>query len=149
MRCTSPSTVSSRPATTGADMRDVGAVLAHMTAAVSIPCLAIVSVAQAAPRSHEKLIRRVAVDRSSANVSAGEPVTLTVATARTTRLNVEVLDRDGFVVRTLIDAGGNTFVWNGRDEAGQIVPDEAYSFRIVAAGGADEYFPATRAGTMS
>jgi len=86
------------------------------------------------------------------NLSAGETSSLHVSLTRRALLDVQVIDRDGFVVRTLplvnATAGVSSFAWDGRDARGAVVPDEAYSFRVVADGGAEEYFPAAAAGTM-
>lgn len=53
-------------------------------------------------------------------------------------LEIEVLDRDGFVVRRLTAKAGKgplVVKWDGRDGASEVVPDEAYCFRIRAVGG--------------
>ncbi len=51
-------------------------------------------------------------------------------------MTVRILDRDGFVVRTIASGGEITpgkvgYTWDGRDDSGQVVTDEAYSLRIV------------------
>jgi len=87
------------------------------------------------------------------NVSSGETLTLHVLVSRSAQLDVQVIDRDGFVIRALPQkknaaVGDHLIVWDGRDDAGEIVPDEAYSFRIVADSGVDDYFPAAREAGM-
>lgn len=65
-------------------------------------------------------------------------------------VQVEVLDRDGYRVRLLtadqaITPGLRVFVWDGRDDNGELVPDEAYSFRVrfeSPSGESIDYFPA-------
>jgi transcriptional regulator with XRE-family HTH domain len=101
---------------------------------------------------HDHLIRQVSVSRASVNPSSGESLALHISLYRAAPFGVQVVDRDGFVIRTFPltngVAGDNRVVWDGRNEAGQVVPDEAYSFRVVADGGADEYFPSARAADM-
>jgi hypothetical protein len=46
-------------------------------------------------------IRSVAVDRQSLNVAAGETITLRADFARAGIVSVFVVDRDGYIVRTL------------------------------------------------
>ncbi|PYQ29650.1 MAG: hypothetical protein DMF56_11855 [Acidobacteria bacterium] len=74
------------------------------------------------------------VDRSTLNIAAHENVTMTVDFAKSGIASVLVLDRDGFAVRALASAeqvrGTTSFTWNGRDDRGRLVADEAYSFRI-------------------
>src|SRR5688572_25392583 len=90
----------------------------------------------------------VSVDRHSFNPTLNETVSITVKTPPSSRVSVLVLDRDGFVTRTLANgvASSGTLVtkWDGRDTAGAIVADEAYSFKVdvVSAGGKWSYFPA-------
>src|SRR5205085_2961412 len=50
-------------------------------------------------------------------------------------LTLVIVDGSGGVVRTLIDGrrfnrGRRSFTWNGRDDAGQVVPDGAYRPRV-------------------
>jgi flagellar hook assembly protein FlgD len=101
------------------------------------------------------VIMNVAVEPKSVNVTAGDSVTLTVKFASAGVASIAVIDRDGFPVRTLADAQpvGTAFSvgWNGRDDGGFVVPDEAYSFRITWTDGkqAATYFPADRAVEMA
>src|SRR5204863_9980169 len=75
------------------------------------------------------------VDRSTLNIAAHENVTMTVDFAKSGIASVLVLDRDGFAVRALASAeqvrGTTSFTWNGRDDRGRLVADEAYSFRTA------------------
>src|ERR1043166_6636434 len=99
------------------------------------------------------VIRQVSVSPTTVNLSTGEMPVIAVTNGRAARLDVQVIDRDGFVIRTLPSKNGepgiNSFIWDGRDDRGAIVPDEAYSFRIVAGGGVDEYFPASQIAAMT
>jgi hypothetical protein len=94
-------------------------------------------------------IRSVKLDHPSLNVAGREVVTLTVDFAKAGTVNIAVLDRDGYAVRTLaktqpVSGGMMSFGWDGRDDHGGLVPDEAYSFKIDWRGAADTdgYFPA-------
>lgn len=87
--------------------------------------------------------------------SLGQQVHLTAMLAAAGTLRVDVLDRDGFVVRTLaagkpVKAGPLTLAWDGKDGQGTVVPDDAYSFRIElkTATGRSVYFPARQAAEM-
>lgn len=91
----------------------------------------------------------VSVDRSSMNPTLGESARITVRLEQAGTVGVQVVDRDGFPVRTLVhDAaaarGENRWSWDGRDDAGQVVPDEAYSLRVDWSRGHEHeiYFPA-------
>jgi len=101
---------------------------------------------------HVRLLGAISISSSSINPLAGETATLNVSLARPARLDVQVVDRDGFVVRTLGPtngvAGDNLVLWDGRGDSGAIVPDEAWSFRVVAGGGTDESFPAVNQAAM-
>lgn len=81
--------------------------------------------------------------------SLKQKVALTFVVGQKGTLTVQVLDRDGFLVRTLASKtrarpGKVEYLWDGRDDAGQVVADEAYSFRIelVNRAGTKRYFPA-------
>jgi hypothetical protein len=84
-----------------------------------------------------------ALSRTSFDPSSGDVVTYSYVLPHAAVATVEVLDPDGGVVRTLTreskqKAGLHRASWNGRDEAGVVVPDEAYSFRLRIKG---EYPP--------
>src|SRR5258708_6652987 len=104
-----------------------------------------VGAATAAPPS---AIRSVAVDHHSLNVAAGETVTVAIDFARRGLTTIVIIDRDGYPVRILAKAqavdGFLSLGWDGRDDGGQLVADEAYSFKIdwLGAEGVDTYFPA-------
>lgn len=88
---------------------------------------------------------------ASFNPTRGERVTLTVTTPSAARIRVQVLDRDGYLVRTLPEravtaAGAHALQWDGRDEAGKVVADEAYSFKasVITPETTLSYFPAAQ-----
>lgn len=94
------------------------------------------------------IIRSVTVSQTSLNVAAREVTTIAIGFAQPGTVTVVLVDRDGYPVRTLAKAQpvGTTasFGWDGRDDRGEVVPDEAYSFRIEWHGSrrSDAYFPA-------
>jgi hypothetical protein len=97
---------------------------------------------------HE-LIRSVTASKTFFNPTLGESCQLKIELPSAGELDVVIIDRDGFPVRTLakrksIPAGARTLQWNGKNDQGQIVPDEAYSLKIdFHANRQDEtYFPA-------
>jgi hypothetical protein len=85
------------------------------------------------------------------NPSLGDSVEIHFDSAEPSRVTLQVLDRNTVITRTLLEdpsmAKGRVRVtWDGRDAAGSIVPDEAYSVRILprSATGTEEYFPGLR-----
>jgi hypothetical protein len=98
-------------------------------------------------------IGNVSLQREAFNPKAGESVDLAVTFQKAGRASVQVVDRDGFVVRTIAAAkpvqGSCSFAWDGRDEMGRVVADEAYAFRIefVYAKERDLWFPADQPST--
>ena len=110
--------------------------------------LAAVFASGIATAPQPKAIRSVKVDRQSLNVTAGETVTATIDFARKGLASILVVDRDGYAVRTLAKAQPVTSSfsvgWDGRDDSGQLVADEAYSLKVDWRGteGVDTYFPA-------
>jgi hypothetical protein len=100
-------------------------------------------------------IRSVNVDRQSLNVAAAESATVTIDFGQAGRASVVIVDRDGYPVRTLANAqpasGSVALHWDGRDDSGRLVADEAYSLKIDwrGPGGTDTYFPANAPAAMS
>jgi hypothetical protein len=91
----------------------------------------------------------VSVSRQFFNPSIGETVQITVGVPEAGRLTVLVLDRDGFLVRTLardqsVSSRSASLVWDGTDNHQEVLPDEAYSLKIHFAGRTRRltYFPA-------
>jgi hypothetical protein len=95
-----------------------------------------------------RAIQSVTLDRRTLNVAARDVMTIVVDFAQRGTASVLIVDRDGFPVRTLaksqLVAGKVSFGWDGRDDRGEVVADEAYSLRIDWKGGnkSDVYFPA-------
>lgn len=96
-------------------------------------------------------IAKVTLSRGFFSPSLDQNVTLAIALSKPGKLHVLVLDRDGIPVRNLakktVRRGTVKLQWDGRDDAGVPVPDEAWSFKIdlASAKGTDTYFPAAAA----
>lgn len=95
----------------------------------------------------------VSLKRESFNPTVGETVDLAVTFRKAGRATVRVVDRDGFVVRTVAAAQpvqrSYSFRWDGRDDLGRTVADEAYAFRVewMDAKRRALWFPADRPST--
>jgi hypothetical protein len=100
-------------------------------------------------------IRWVNIDRQSLNVAASESATIRIDFGQAGQASVVIVDRDGYPVRALLNAqpasGSVTLHWDGRDDSGRFVADEAYSLKIDWRGpwGTDRYFPANEPAAMS
>lgn len=106
--------------------------------------------------SSSAAIREVKLSRPYFNPTLGQKVQISFLLTRGGSLSLAVLDRDGFLVRELASekpmrAGRHSFEWDGRDEEGQVLPDEAFSAKIDLRfdGGTASYFPASRASPFS
>ena len=90
---------------------------------MALPMLALAQV---------KLLR-VSADELATTSNVG--VVYTVRTAEAGALTLEILTGDGDLVRRLVKpvlrAGEHELTWDGKDERGQPVPDEAYCARAV------------------
>jgi len=80
----------------------------------------------------------------------GGKVVLSYRLADADKVNVNLYDPDGGLVRELLsglalEAGAHSVEWDGRDLEGAVVPDEAYTFTIETASGS-VYDPTTRRG---
>jgi hypothetical protein len=82
------------------------------------------------------------------NPSIGQREKIAFTVARTGTIQVEILDRDHFLIRKLerlaVQPGQVSVSWDGKDDSGLIVPDEAYTCRITFSGdgATDAYDPA-------
>jgi hypothetical protein len=93
-------------------------------------------------------VSAVKVSPSSFNPSTGQKATIEFDVDQPGLLDVVVVDRDGFVVRTLAAAkptekGHVLLGWDGRADSGNVVADEAYSLKIDhrTSAGRATYFP--------
>ena len=82
------------------------------------------------------------------NPSIGQRAEISCKVSQGGTLIVEVVDRDGFVVRKLtslaVKPGPVTVSWDGKDDIGAVVPDEAYSPRITLSGDATDVYDSTQ-----
>ncbi len=99
-------------------------------------------------------IHDVSISTSFFNPTLGQKVQIAFSVGHSGSLTLLVLDRDGFLVRTLVlekpaQKGELSFDWDGRDSKGEIVPDDAYSFKIDLSGRggkSETYFPGNSRG---
>lgn len=99
--------------------------------------------------SQVTLLRMSASELSAAR---GDRIGYTVRTTQPGTLTLEMLTGDGDVVRRVVQtdaaAGEHVLVWDGKDERGRPVPDEAYCPRVLIQSGATTAVddPCTRTG---
>jgi FlgD Ig-like domain/WD40-like Beta Propeller Repeat len=78
----------------------------------------------------------VSLDPPSFDPAKGENATLRFRISQAARLDVRFINADGGAVRTLTTpsaaAGEQQVTWDGRDDAGQFVPPDAYAYTITA-----------------
>ncbi len=98
-------------------------------------------------------IRSVSVSQPFFNPTIGQKIRIDLEAGTAGSLTIGILDRDGYLVRKLVSghpvqAGKVGFDWDGRDDLGQVVPDEAYSLSIELEDGgiASVYLPGNRPG---
>jgi flagellar hook assembly protein FlgD len=76
----------------------------------------------------------VSVSPSFFNPTLGQKQSIRAHAARSGTLVVEILDRDRTAIRTLeplrVAAGEVTAIWDGKDQGGKVVPDEAYDLHL-------------------
>lgn len=113
-------------------------------ALVTISLLAFIT---AIPAS-AAMMKTGTVTSSSFNPSLKQTVGLPVTVSAKGTFDSVVVDRDGYVVRQFpsIDVSRPTSIivtWDGRDNDGRVVPDEAYSFKVELFDGTNRetYFP--------
>lgn len=121
-----------------------------------LACLVLVLFSTGAPvrGAEPSHIRSVSISRPFFNPTVGQKIGINVEVDRAGSIGILILDRDGYPVRRLvaeqpIQMGRVGYEWNGRNDAGEIVPDEAYSLKIdfVGEGWKSTYFPATAPST--
>ncbi len=83
------------------------------------------------------LIKNVRISPSSFNPSLNQKVEISYDLPRNAKVTIQIFDPDGTLIKTLTDqaektAGNQKTAWDGKDNKGDIVPDEAYSFTIKA-----------------
>lgn len=95
-------------------------------------------------------IKEVELAKSAFNPSRGEKLTLSYKLSQADKITILIYDPDGGLVRTLIKGaeratGSHSETWEGRDDTGQPVPNEAYTFTLETASGT-VYDPTTFSG---
>ncbi len=83
------------------------------------------------------LLSAVKISRPSFNPSLNQKVAIGYRLGREARVTVRIFGPEGELIKTLVqreERSASVFheEWDGRDEGGDIVPDEAYSFVIEA-----------------
>lgn len=93
-------------------------------------------------------IQSVSVRPEFFNPSLGQTSTLSVHLSVPSAVTLRILDRDNYVIRSLppvsLPAGESNLTWDGKDESGAVVPNEAYcvNLRALATDGTkSEYAP--------
>lgn len=103
-----------------------------------------------------KLLSEVSISESSFNPSHKGKVTLSYSLSKPAKVTINVYDPDLGLIQsdsgeTFVDPDKKIFDWDGRDMQGNVVPDEAYFFTIVAedkSGTKEIYDPTTFSGGM-
>lgn len=97
-------------------------------------CLVPFLLPRAAPAETPSWLRAVSTSPAFFNPSLGQRGTIHLEVTRPGRISVSILDRDRFVVRRLgeisVKTGETVLAWDGKDDAGAVAPDEAYSMKI-------------------
>jgi hypothetical protein len=125
----------------------------HLVLALASLCGAAIAAPVAA---RTPAIQSVSVGRAFFNPASGESIRISVVVGKAGRLDATVLDRDGYPVRTLaaaraVPAGRSDFDWDGHHDDGRLMPDEAYSLRLVWTDGTatQTWFPANQSVAMT
>jgi|LGVF01.1.fsa_nt_gb hypothetical protein len=82
-------------------------------------------------------IKEVEIDRDAFKPSSGDKLGISFRLSDRAKVSLKIFDFDRDIVATLcevqmLDKGNHTLLWNGLDQNGKIVPDEAYFFTIEA-----------------
>lgn len=113
--------------------------------------IAVAPVAAFADLRIEQAITEVRVDQDTFDPSSGQIIDFGYSLAKADGVTVQVFDPDGGLIRTFVndatqEAGPQTLRWDGRDDSGKVVPDEAYTLVIETADGL-VYDPTTFSGS--
>jgi hypothetical protein len=112
----------------------IGAILLSLSIISATPVL---SQPLPAPRAESAslTISRVGVDSKSFNPTRGEVKTISYETSLPAKVSIKIFDPELFLVRELLSENHGALdrvTWDGKDQEGNIVPDEAYFFTIEA-----------------
>lgn len=115
---------------------------------VRFAAVAVAGVLGASTRAEAtELIQSVSISPAFFNPALGQTAAVSVRLAAPGSVTLSILDRDNYVIRTLpsvsLPAGESSLTWDGKDQGGAVVPNEAYCINIKAeAGGStSEYAP--------
>ncbi|MGH9315577.1 MAG: hypothetical protein ACRD1P_00475 [Thermoanaerobaculia bacterium] len=100
----------------------------------AIPVLVLAVPAPSAAEGPSQ-VSEVALSHPFFSPSLGQKMRISLVVGAPGSLTLLILDRDGFLARRLVSdqavtKGKVAFDWDGRDDSGQIVPDEAYSLKM-------------------
>jgi flagellar hook assembly protein FlgD len=131
--------------------------LTHMRRlAITLLCL-VAALLPGSPRvgAQTAVIQSVTIAKNTFNPTAQQTTHIGAVFAEAGRATVLIVDRDGYQVRTLVagaavTTGPSDWLWDGRNDTGAVVPDEAYSVKIDWRSGSKRatYFPANGPATM-
>lgn len=101
-----------------------------------------------------KLLSKVSASKSSFNPSHGEEAAISYYLSKPAKVTINLYDPDWVLIKTIgaeeyIASGEQTSIWDGKDMNGNVVPDEAYFFTIIAedeAGAKEVYDPTAFSG---
>ncbi|MCX5885488.1 MAG: hypothetical protein NT096_06230 [Proteobacteria bacterium] len=101
-------------------------------------------------------ISEVSIDREIFNPSLGEKVGIHFRLSKKAKITLKLFDFDQGLIATIWDSnimekGEHVLPWDGRDQSGKIVPDEAYFFTIETVQGKERigYNPTDLAGGIN
>lgn len=102
------------------------------------------------------MLSQVAIEPESLNVGSGDSARISFYLSETAAVILYIVDPDGWPIKTLLNgetvpAGRSVIQWNGTDDKGVMVPNEAYSVYIEAILGDERvrYNPGAESGGMS
>jgi hypothetical protein len=103
-----------------------------------------------APSEREESVTNVAWSTGATNPAAGDKAALKYVLSQPKSVTIRLYDPDGGLVRTLCEAvakepGEYQETWDGRDDKGNIVPNEAYT-ALIETGSGLRYDPSTSSG---
>jgi hypothetical protein len=100
------------------------------------------------------LLSDIKTSKTSFNPGLGEEIAFYYHLSKPAKVSVQVYDPDHGLIRMLavekdVNSGKQTIIWDGKDLDGNLVPDEAYFFSIMAedeSGAKEIYDPTTFSG---
>ncbi len=107
-------------------------ILGHALVAVGLLCVSLPGTAREA-----LTIANVSLSSRQFDAARGESVAVRFSVNRPARVELNWYDARDLLIRKILSAGdvqpgSATLAWNGRDEAGGVVPSEAYHYTLIA-----------------